>query len=231
MSVKNYPNLELTLDSGIHLNYAPQLDGGGLQARFDFLNIIQNDIKKNYKNAFEWAAGFGAIGFELFGNNICENIHFSDIFPLAIETCLSNAKKNNIEDRVFGYISDNVASLPVENLFDLVVANGPCSFDLKEYTESRLQTEKLNTTNDLVDWDVDVRLGVDDNCLAHKEFFDNISKKIKKDADILLIVNTGKPNMLLDAAIENGFILLKKYPIVYFPGGGDIYHFKLKQAV
>lgn len=228
MSVKTYPNLEVTLDSGIHLSYAPQLDGGGLEARYDFLDVLQLNIKKTYKHAFEWAAGFGVTGFELIGRHICENIHFSDIFPLAIETCLNNAKKNNIENNVFGYISDNISTLPVENLFDLVVANGPCSFDLQEYTISRLECEKLTSTDGLIDWDVDIRLGVDDNCLAHKEFFNNISKKITKDADILMVVNTGKPFMLLETAIENGFILVKKYPIVHFSAGGELYHFKLK---
>jgi len=227
--INKEPDIEITLDSGIHLIYPSQLDGGGSSARFDFIDILQKDLKKKYKHAYEWCSGFGIIGFDMLGNNICENIHFSDILPLAIENCLYNAKNNNVSDKVFGYISDNVKSLPVEHLFDLVVGNGPCNFNLEEYTKSRLEYENKTSTNEILKWNIDVRMGVDDNCKIHIEFFDNITSKITEDADILLIVNNNRTDKLMSAATKNGFELIHRYPTIHFCGGGEIYHFKLKQ--
>jgi methylase of polypeptide subunit release factors len=226
MSVEIPNNEEITLDSGIILNYPLQLNGGGLELKSDFIKIIQEDTKRVYKNGYEWCSGFGAIGFELFGKRVCENIHFSDKFDMAIENNINNAKRNNIANNVFTYLSDNVKDLPVENLFDLVVGNGPCDFDLKGYTESRLKSENRKSTSEMRGWDTEVRLNVDNEYKIHREFFNNIAQKITQDADILIVVNSNRNDLVQGSLDENNFKLIKKIPIS-IPGRGDIWYIKL----
>lgn len=228
MLVNDPSNIEVVLNSGIYLNYPSELDGGGLELKSDFLNIIQKDIKRVYKHGYEWCSGFGAIGFELFGNKVCESIHFSDRFALAIENNINTAKRNNITDRVFTYLSDNVKDLPVSNLFDLVVGNGPCDFDLNEYTKSRLKSENCQSVEEIKTWDREVRLNVDDKFKTHREFFSNIALKITKDADLLIIVNSNRHDLVYNSLNENNFELIKKIPLSE-PGRGEIWYIKLKQ--
>jgi methylase of polypeptide subunit release factors len=223
MSVKNYPPLEVTLDSGIVVNYPPQLDGGGLTARFDFLDIISK-LGKKHKNAFEWCAGFGIIGFELLGSRVCENIYFSDSFELAISNCLKVAKDNNISDQVFAYVSPTIKDIPPTELWDLVVANPPHCFDLQEWKNVVFGGEIEHS----VDWDVSTRLGVDDKLLIHREFFENITPRLADDADIFLS-EAGISDEIVKLATQNGLVHIASYDNVKTEYGGQTLHFKVKK--
>jgi hypothetical protein len=224
MSIKSYPPLTVTLNSGIVVNYPPELDGGGLTARFDFLDIIPK-LGKKYKNAFEWCAGFGVIGFELLGNHMCENIYFSDCYELAISNCLKVAKENNISDRVFACTSPTIKDLPSTELWDLVVSNPPHCFDLQEWKNSVFAgTENPENT---VDWDVSIRLGVDDKCHIHREFFENITPRLAVDADILLSEG-GFRDPVIILAEQHGFVHVASYVNLKADYTGQILHFKVK---
>lgn len=63
MSVKNQPSIITKLESGLILEYPPELDGGGLEERFDFLELISlaesNGLKLcgNYPASFNRSQG------------------------------------------------------------------------------------------------------------------------------------------------------------------------------
>jgi hypothetical protein len=81
-----HSNYSVTLDNGIIINYPSTLDGGGTELIESYRKIFKI-LDKKYKNAYEWCAGFGILGFEILGNGISENIYFSDIYQPAIENC------------------------------------------------------------------------------------------------------------------------------------------------
>jgi methylase of polypeptide subunit release factors len=224
----NYANYSVTLDSGININYPSTLDGGGTELIEDYRKIFKI-LNKKYKNAYEWCAGFGIIGFEILGNGISENIHFSDIYQPAIENCLETAINNNLSQKVFGYVSDNVKDLPINKLFDLVVANPPNSFSLDDWKESKIKHHNLTSWEQYPKWDDDVRIGCDDGFKIHIEFFDNIANKMIQGGDILLLIVNGhkEEDYIVSLAEKNGFEFITNYKTTA-SFGGEIFHFKLK---
>lgn len=175
-----YTNYSVTLSNGIIINYPSTLDGGGTKLTNDYLKIL-NILDKKYKNTFEWCAGFGILGFEILGNGISENVYFSDVFQPAIENCLETATNNNISDKVFGYISDNIKDLPINKLFDLVVANPPNNFDLNGWKISTLEGTQYSSWQEFPYFEDSVRIGCDDGFKIHIEFFDNIAHKMVQE--------------------------------------------------
>ena len=133
-----FTNYTVTLKSGIVINYPSILDGGGTELIDDYLKIF-DILNKKYKNAFEWCSGFGILGFEILGSGIAENIYFSDIYQPAIENCIETGVNNNVSEKVFGYVSDNIKDLPINKLFDLVVTNPPNNFSLDGWKESKIK--------------------------------------------------------------------------------------------
>ena len=223
-----HTNYTVTLDSGIIINYPSTLDGGGTELIKDFLKVLKI-LDKKYKNTYEWCAGFGIIGFDILGNGISENIYFSDIYQPAIENCLETAINNNISEKVFGYVSDNIKDLPINKLFDLVVANPPNSFSLDNWKVSKVEHHGLTSWEQYPKWDDDVRIGCDDGYKIHIEFFNNISDKMVQGGDMLLLIVNGheEENYIVSLAEKNGFEFIKKYKTTA-SFGGEIFHFKLK---
>ena len=224
----NFTNYSVTLDNGILINYPSTLDGGGTELINDYRKII-NILDRKYKNAFEWCSGFGIIGFDILGRGISENIYFSDVYQPAIENCLETATNNNISHKVFGYISDNIKDLPINNLFDLVVANPPNSFSLDDWKVSKILNTEYTSWNQYPNWDDDVRIGCDDGFKIHIEFFENISDKMVQGGDILLLIVNGhkEEDYLVSLAEKNGFKYITNYK-TSASFGGEIFHFKLK---
>jgi hypothetical protein len=221
-------NFNVTLKSGIKIYYPNILDGGGTELLDDYLKIF-DILNKKYKNAFEWCAGFGVFGFEILGNGIAENIYFSDVYQPAIENCLETANNNNISDKVFGYVSDNIKDLPINKLFDLVVANPPNGFSLDSWKVSKIQNTDYTSWEQYPNWDDDVRIGCDDGFKIHIEFFDNISDKMIQGGDMLLFVlcNQEGQDTIVSLAEKNGFEFITNYKTTA-NFGGEIFHFKLK---
>ena len=223
-----YTNYSVSLDNGIVINYPSTLDGGGTELIKDFSKIL-NILDKKYKNTFEWCSGFGVIGFDILGNGITENLYFSDVYPPAIENCLETAINNNISDRVFGYVSDNIKDLPINKLFDLVVANPPNNFSLDGWKESKIKYTEYTSWEQYPNWDDDVRIGCDDGYKIHIEFFDNITNKMVQGGDMLLLIVNGhkEEDYIVSLAEKNGFELITNYR-TSASFGGEIFYFKLK---
>jgi len=223
-----FTNYTVKLKSGIIINYPSILDGGGTELIDDYLKIF-NILDKKYKNAFEWCAGFGILGFELLGNGIAENIYFSDIYQPAIDNCIETGVNNNLSEKVFGYVSDNIKDLPINKLFDLVVANPPNSFSLDDWKVSKIQNTEYTSWNQYPNWNDDVRIGCDDSYKIHIEFFDNIANKMVQGGDILFLIVNGhkEEDYIVSLAEKNGFEYITNYR-TSASFGGEIFHFKLK---
>ena len=228
MSVKEQPNLTVTLDSGIVIEYPPQLDGGGLEQRFDFLNAIQKSGKLKYHRTFEWCAGFGVIGFEILGRGLTDELYFSDCFELAIQNCQLVAEKNNISNRVFGYVSSSIVNLPKTELWDLVVSNPPHQSDKTRFINGLMENNNHTNISELTDLDVALRVTVDEDLNIHKEFFKNIQGRLTDDADIFISI-TEPPELINSIAEENNFQLVEKHTSSFNNGYSMILHYKFKR--
>ena len=171
------------LKGGIFLKYPRKLDGGGLDFKDDLLEVIRSTGKYSYNRAFEWCAGFGALGYELLGMGFCNHIVFSDMYKDAIDNCLDTANANNLTKYVTGYHCDKIIDIPDNEKWDLVVSNPPHCLDLTEFKTSMASMGKTNETS----LNNSIRLCVDQDYKIHDEFFKNVGKHLTHDADIYLI--------------------------------------------
>lgn len=221
----------LMLDSGLIINYENGLEGGGVDQRFDFITVLEQQEKK-YKRALEWCSGFGIIGYELLTRNFCEHIAFLDSYDPAIQTCIKIAVDNNIQDNVTTYLLDNIAALPHDELFDLVVANPPHHFN-KEEMIGYLKVDAAENGYEMSSQQLadSIRITIDDELTIHREFFKNISKHLVPDADIF--ISTGpEMELIIRLAKKNKLVLINQYiPLVLLEQlskYAKILHFKYK---
>ena len=220
VEIKDWSMQTRTLNSGIVVEYPTYLDGGGLEMVDELVNVIKTTGKSSYDRGCEWCAGFGVLGFDILGLGLAKHMVFTDYFAAAIENCLATASKNNISDKVTGYISGTIKGIPNEK-WDLVISNPPHVFD-KEYFIETLPGGRENNYN----IDNSCRLIVDQNFAIHKEFFKNIKEKLTKDADVYLI-EALKDGFINEWAEQAGLYVHATYPITALPHG-QIFHFKLK---
>ena len=109
------------------LLYYDIVDGGGVETRKEFSNIIkEKGINTNYSVAHEWCAGHGGIGFKLLDDNICKKLILSDQYDIAIHSCNFTIANNNLEDCVSAFQINEINDFPVTSTkWDLFVANPP----------------------------------------------------------------------------------------------------------
>ena len=210
-----------TLDSGIQLQYPTHLDGGGLQMKDELIALIRKTGKHFYNRGYEWCAGFGVLGFEVLGMGLAKHMVFSDYYHVALDTCLSNAEKNNLSRHVTVHLSPTIAGIPDVEKWDLVVANPPHAVDKESFLRDMF---KENDGHYFLD--NTCRLVVDQNWSIHKEFFKNIRAKLTDDADVFLI-ESGRHDLFMEWAEQNGLRHMGTYPISFLQHGG-IFHFKAK---
>jgi Methyltransferase small domain len=218
--VKDWSMQTRTLSSGIIVEYPTYLDGGGLEMVDDLVNVIKTTGKQSYTKGCEWCAGFGVLGFEILGLGLAQSMAFTDYYNVAIQTCLDNAKRNNLSKKVTGHISGTIKGVPMDK-WDLVISNPPHVYD-KEFFLETLPGGKESHNN----LDNTCRLTIDQNFAIHKEFFKNIKEKLTQDADVYLI-EASKLDFLVEWAEAGGLYLHNTYPLSALPHG-LIYHFKLK---
>lgn len=114
----------------IEVYYTPELDGDGRSMAGLFVDYL----KANYADrlpfdcAFEWCAGPGFIGFALLAHNICKRLVLADINPQAVAAAKNTVHDNALDERVAIYEGDNLAAIPPNEKFDLVVGNPPNFF-------------------------------------------------------------------------------------------------------
>ena len=215
---------DFKLNSGIVLNYIGHLDMGGTKSYSDFIPIVQQLNRAPYKRAFEWCAGIGTLGFELLGQGLCEHAVFSDYYDLAITNCYTTAEKNNIRDKVTGYITPKIGDIPDSEIWDLVVGNPPHNWSTADYMadldiENKVP-ERLKSNL--------VRQIIDEGMETHKEFFQNIRQHVTNDADILIWeADRSVMHIIEKIALDGGLKLIGDYPMpTQELDFHKIYHFK-----
>jgi hypothetical protein len=111
--------------NGIRVHYMHHLDGGGSAFGQDYIPYLRNRGMPPRTRAFEWCAGPGFIGFSLLGCGLTETLCLADINPEAIDACRRTVTDNGLDSRVDLYLSDNLASIPGSEQWDLVIGNPP----------------------------------------------------------------------------------------------------------
>jgi methylase of polypeptide subunit release factors len=145
------------------VHYKECLDGGGTSFGQDLVRLFQRRGMPKQTRVFEWCAGPGFIGFSMLGHEQSETLCLSDINPIAVKACQRTIADNGLSERVSVYRSDNLADIPVDEKWDLIVGNPPhfdrVAFDLR--------------SNDL-GWRV------------HREFFDQVDRFLRPGGVIVL---------------------------------------------
>ena len=118
--------------AGIRVHYKRHLDGGGRSFGQGFIPFLQAHNMPRQPRVFEWCAGPGFIGFSLLAHGLCDKLCLADINPEAVAACRRTIADNGLSGQVSVYQSDNLASIPATERWDLVVANPP-HFDDDEY--------------------------------------------------------------------------------------------------
>lgn len=190
------PSLKFKNGTFIEWNYGD--DGGGSEQYKDFLTVIPAEAK--FKKCLEWCAGLSAISFSLLDAGIVDEVVLMDKYEPALLQAQYNAKNNGF-DNVKYYHYDKISDLPEAEKFDLVVANPPhCVSD---------EGIKL-TMNSSTNFDLNVRLIVDQDWKIHKEFFTNIVKYLNNGAELYISEN-GLHTELLQYIKDAGLTLVKIY--------------------
>jgi hypothetical protein len=208
----------ITLSSGIKIQFPTHLDGGGTMMVDDLITAIKLSGKHVYERGCEWCAGYGVLGYEVLGLGLAKHMVFTDYYPAVITNCLETANNNHLSKYVTGHISSTIGGIPNTEKWDLVVSNPPHVAD-RDYFISTMPEESQYLDNTC-------RLTVDQNFAIHREFFRNIKEKLTSDADIFLI-EASNHNFFVEWADEGGLRLVDKFPVSFLPHG-YIFHFKLK---
>jgi methylase of polypeptide subunit release factors len=207
----DWRNQKLVFENGLILNFPNHVDGGGYTLKDEIFSLIERTgTKDHYTIALDWCAGYGPFGFDLLDKNKADHVSFVDCYDVAIETCINNAKANNLEHKIAGYVSDKISSVPFgDTKFDLVVANPPHSS-----TSAHIDSASITT----------LRMIVDEDYIAHQEFYANIRKFLTDDADVYITAGSNMEYFIKWAAL-GGLILQGFSPSMILQNGG-IYHFK-----
>jgi len=188
---------ETILSTGQTLQHAWWLTGGGNEYRSHFIDYIRS-TGKTYQHAYEWCCGHGVIGFEVLTQGIADTLALSDYYDLAVNTCLSNASLLGRSDDVTGYISETLSVIPDEEKWDLIVGNPPnCPADNIRSEEGR----KVGHSQDMID--LTLRIVIDTDWQAHRDFFLHIEKHLLPGADLFISIHQNYIPLIDDMAKES----------------------------
>jgi methylase of polypeptide subunit release factors len=109
----------------VEVFYKRFLDGGGSAFGQDFIRLFRVRSLPRQQRLFEWCAGPGFIGFSLLAHGFCEMLCLADINPEAVRAARATVRRNRLTDRVAVYRSDNLADIPPDERWNLIVSNPP----------------------------------------------------------------------------------------------------------
>ena len=160
-----------TGNSKFEIEYTYEMDGGGTTFGTEYADVLKSRYPgKQFNLAYEWCSGPAFIGFDLLDHKICKSLLCTDIYYPAIE-CIRNSAKANQLSNVRAILLEDLALLPSDIKFDLVVGNPP-HFGSSIHDESHRNRIVLDK-----DWE------------THRNFFNNIKSHLTSDAVILLQEN------------------------------------------
>lgn len=159
---------------GIDVIYDSAVDGGGMRYAPPLVSFIKNRFgaDRRFGTVFEWCSGAGFIGFALLAEGLCDSLCLADINPAAIDCVNRTIDANQLQNKVRGYVSDNLMSVPKSECFDLVVGNPP-SFCAINSAHPWYEAFKGDIRGNDPDWRI------------HAGFYDQIAPFLRPDAYIL----------------------------------------------
>ena len=149
--------------------FKTSLNGGGTTFGQEYLDVVKEKFGP-VDHLYEFCCGPGFIGFSLMAHNLCKKLTLSDINPDAIAVCNETINNNNLQNKVFTYVSNCLDEIPPREKWDLVVSNPP----------HWPQYDDIHGT-DIRRFDIDLNI--------HKKFYRDIPKYLKPDGSILLQEN------------------------------------------
>jgi hypothetical protein len=158
--------------------FSEECDGGGRLYSADYVeNIKKRYPGRKFHRCYEWCAGPGFIGYTLLDYDICSSLCLTDIHNPALEWAEETKQypKNDLKDKVDIYLLKDLALLPKEEKFDLVVSNPPHSNNLCANDLSH----NLN------------RIVTDYGWNSHYNFYKNIKNHLTPDGVIMMLENHG----------------------------------------
>ncbi len=178
---------------GLVLFDHPSLHMGGLIFGQDFSRVLHELGLHRCERLFEFCAGPGYIGYQLFAHGFCEKLTLSDINPLGAIAARKTAQFNNIEDRVNIYVSDGLRQIPTVEQWNLVVGNPP------------LALPRDDSEKDIRQYDPDWRL--------HKHFYSSVKPFMKPQSYVVLleIEDESSPETFIPMIQEGGGKLVKTH--------------------
>ena len=188
---------ETVLSTGQSINHAWWITGGGNEYRTDFIDYIKS-TGKSYQHAYEWCCGHGVIGFEILVQEISQTVAFSDYYDLAVNTCLINADRLEKANEISGYITGTLSVIPSEEKWDLIIGNPPNNPVDNIRTAEGI---KAGHPQDMID--LALRIVVDLDWQAHRDFFNHIEDHLLRDADLFLSVHQNYIPIIDGMAKEN----------------------------
>lgn len=150
-------------------------DGGGMWFGQDIVTTVKQRYPgRQFNHCWEWCSGVGFVGFNLLDHGICHRLFLSDIYDPAIELTKETARRAGIAHCVDSLLFRDVAILPLDYQFDLIVANPP-----HEPTGTCI----INTA------DHGSRIESDPDWAGHRNFFEHVAKHLTPDGVIILQEN------------------------------------------
>lgn len=188
---------ETILSNGQSLYHPWWTTGGGNEYRTDFIDYIIS-TGKSYQHAYEWCCGHGVIGFEILTQGISQTIAFSDYYDLAVNSCLDNSNRLERSNDVSGYITGTLSVIPDTEKWDLIVGNPPNNPSDNIRTAEGI---KAGHSQDMID--LGLRIVIDPDWQAHRDFFSHIEKHLLPNADLFLSVHQNYIPIIDEMAKEN----------------------------
>ncbi len=148
----------------IEVSYLWNLNGGGIIFAYEFSRLVRRKFGR-VPHLCEFCSGPGFIGFHLLAEGLCDRLTLTDIRPESIAAVRATITQNGLENKVTAYVADGLEGVPVEERWDLVVANPPWRLHRKAG---------------------DIRV-TDKDARAHRLFFRDIRRHLRPGGRILFI--------------------------------------------
>lgn len=107
------------------------LDGFGSGLKGPFADEVRK-MNRRFRYAFEWCSGIGEIGMNILRQDLCTRLCISDINPEAIRIARQIAERDSLTDKIDILLGDNLAPVPKDAKFDLIVGNPPNYYNVQK---------------------------------------------------------------------------------------------------
>lgn len=156
---------------GVSVGYFEHLDGDGRSMAEAFVEMLKANFSDRipFDCCYEWCSGPGFIGFAVLAAGLCKRLVLADINIEAVKLAKQTVINNGLENQVTVYHSDNLKSIPKDEMFDLVVSNPPNYYCLNPQHPSYARLAGDLRPND-PEWSI------------HRDFYAHIANHLNEDA-------------------------------------------------